>query len=474
MPVCVDVLCQSRFLYMALFRAVPTVARCPSRWLFSSKLPISPRSSFTRTGRCTAAKHVRHFAQKSKFEEHLEEIDVRKKSRSPWLLFHVAFWGFVALGVLDYDNKKRTSHGFMPCQLVAKVPVSTTASIFYLDPFPEGQKFWLWSATLALKADNADKMRKAWREGILWSVEVKQPQLQILRQYTPLPPSAVDDKEMRGFVKLLIRNEPGGEMSSYLHKLADKTDVDVRGPNHTFQPGDDVRQMVFFAGGTGIAPALQAAHALLGDHKVNRTVDPADLATRKLHILWANRTRSDCLGGHNDSAPGPLQPHQPKPQSPLQSKGTGFWTKLGFGSEPVHVPIEAAPVPVPAPSSTVVPDTIDTPKESNLIVRELEALKAKYPGQVTVDYYVDEENTWIDQNIVSKALARLNDREVSDVRDFLSPGQRQVLISGPPGFISYLAGPKIWADGMEQQGPLSGLIREALSNAHQDMTVWKI
>lgn len=473
MAFCVDVLYPSRFLYMALFWAVPTVARCPSRWLFSSILPISPRSSFTRTGRCTVAKHVRHFAQKSKFEEHLEEIDVRKRNLSPWSLFHAALWSIVALGVLDYYEKKHASHGFMPCKLVAKVPVSTTASIFYLDPFPEGQGYWLWRANLALKADNADKMRKAWREGTLWNIEVKQPQLQILRQYTPLPPSAVDDKEKKACVKLLIRNEPSGEMSSYLHKLADKTEVDVRGPNHTFQPGDDVRQIVFFAGGTGIAPALQAAHALLGDHKVNRTVDPADLATRKLHILWANRTRSDCLGGHNDSAPEPLQPHQPKPQSPPQSKGTGFWTKLGFVSEPVRVPIEPASVPVPTPSS-MVSETIDTPKESNLIVKELEALKAKYPGQVTVDYFVDEENTWIDMNTVSKALARLNDREVSDVRDIISSGQRQVLISGPPGFISYLAGPKIWANGMEQQGPVNGLIREALSSAHQDMTVWKI
>jgi hypothetical protein len=75
---------------------------------------------------------------------------------------------------------------------------------------------------------------------------------------------------------------------------------------------------------------------------------------------------------------------------------------------------------------------------------------------------------------VSKALSRLKDGETFDAQQSVSVGKRQVLISGPPGFISYLAGPKEWQDGKEQQGTLGGLISTALSKAPQDVTIWKI
>jgi hypothetical protein len=97
-------------------------------------------------------------------------------------------------------------------------------------------------------------------------------------------------------------------------------------------------------------------------------------------------------------------------------------------------------------------------------VKELEALKAQYPGQVTVEYFVDEESTFIGK------------RSILDFTNSatFSLGQRNrnmILISGPEGFISYMAGPKQWAQGMELQGPLQGIIKDL--NLH-GWAVWKL
>lgn len=510
---------------MALFRASPTLARCSSRVpFFSNTLVTTSTSTFIRRPRPFGANHIRH--KHSQLESDLQAEDWSKAFNSAGYRRAIYATALVVIGTLAYNtvSLRINSDGFMPCELVAKEPVSPTASIFYLDPDPNSAKYpnrlhEIFASEcsifdypkMAWKTNNAKKLRDAWKEGIMWSLEFKQPQLQIVRHYTPLPPSAVDEEGRKGCVKFLIREEPRGEMSSYLHNLkvtdavsdktktesvgvlktffmaiddmihlrpppklvdrnAGKTTLDVRGPNHDFYPGQGVRQIVYFAGGTGIAPVLQTAHALLGSHKANRMVDPADLATRKLHIFWANRTRSDCLGGYSDPVPELLHTDQ---QSLSQSQGAGFWTKLGFGAESKSVATETVSTAAPSPSLPAS-EKQHTPHEANLIVRELEALKDKYPGQVTVEYFVDEENTWIDKNVVSRALVRLKDGEISDTQNSMSSGRRQVMVSGPPGFIAYLAGPKVWYHGMEQQGPLGGLILGSLSSAPQNVRVWKI
>jgi hypothetical protein len=97
------------------------------------------------------------------------------------------------------------------------------------------------------------------------------------------------------------------------------------------------------------------------------------------------------------------------------------------------------------------------------MVRELEALKARYPGQVTVDYFVDEESSFIEK----KSITRFTDSASSHG----PPGGKMILVSGPEGFISYMAGPKLWAQGMELQGPLNGVIKEL---DLKDWAVWKL
>ncbi|KAL6243242.1 mitochondrial peripheral inner membrane protein [Rhinocladiella similis] len=394
-----------------------------------ARCPVRASSNLNHAAQSPALKINTRF--KSTILESTPDPSSRPKSRPSKRSVFVAAW--TALGVVAgwqiYNyNSKRDS--FVAYTLISKEPVSSTASIFHLEPKQPSSSFELY--------------KDAWRKGI-WNVHFKQPQLQIVRAYTPLPP--VDEGtglEKKDELRFLIRKDPHGEVSSYLHKLPVGAEIEMRGPNLEYELTPDVRQIVFFAGGTGIAPALQIAHALFEGHTDDHSSDSGQKGngkTKNLHILWASRTREDCAGGVSDAPPSEAVP--PKP------------TWSGLFSRPKAKPN-------PQPQSL----------EKGLIVKQLEALKEKYPGQVTVEYFVNAEDTWVDEDAVFKALSRFDDKEFSTAS--AAPGQRQILISGPPGFISYLAGPKEWRNGREEQGPVSRIVAHAISKNPHDVTVWKI
>ncbi|KIX09437.1 uncharacterized protein Z518_00517 [Rhinocladiella mackenziei CBS 650.93] len=346
----------------------------------------------------------------------------RSKPLFRQIVLGTCFGTAVLIGWQIYSFSRKGDY-FVSYSLVAKQPVSSTASIFHLQPRQDSANFELY--------------KDAWRRGI-WNVHFKQPQLQIVRAYTPLPPIDESAGEEEETLRFLIRNDPHGEVSSYLHKLPIGVEIAMRGPNWEYELTPEVRQVVFFAGGTGIAPALQIAHALLEGNKTEGDDNSRD---RKLHILWANRMREDCLGGVSDAPPAESVP--PKPT----------WSGLFSKSKPKPTP----------PVS----------QEKGLIVQELEALKKKYPGQVTVEYFVNAEDTWIDDDAVFRALSRFDDKDFTT--GYATPQeQRQILISGPPGFISYLAGPKEWKNGREEQGAVSKIVAHAISRNPHNVKVWKI
>jgi ferredoxin-NADP reductase len=310
---------------------------------------------------------------------------------------------------------------FTKYSLVSRTPVSATSSLFTLRPrYPS--------------SDNYDVYEDAWRKGI-WSVMFKQPQLQIGRDYTPLPTTAATslsvDEENEGYLRFFIRKDPFGEVSRYLHTLEPGADIEMRGPQIECEIPAETREILFIAGGTGIAPALQAGYSLL-----NRTT-----ATNRprIHIIWASRLRADCVGGVNDT---------PKVEASPSSRS---WFSGWFGSSSsskAHI-------------ESVAP--VSPGQESSLIVRELEALKSQYPGQITVDYYLDEENRFIGKNDLADFIEPIKSVE--------GPHRKLILVSGPEGFISYMAGPKVWAQGKELQGPLKGIIKEL---DPKGWAVWKL
>ncbi|KAL4914264.1 hypothetical protein BDW62DRAFT_190670 [Aspergillus aurantiobrunneus] len=303
---------------------------------------------------------------------------------------------------------------FTPYYLVSREPVSPTGSLFTLKP-PKSD------------GSNLEVYNCAWKTGI-WSVMFKQPQLQIGRDYTPLPSTSADGDDDE-CLRFFIRKDPFGEVSRYLHTLKLGAPIEMRGPRIECEIPSDTETILFIAGGTGIAPALQAGHALL--RRTDSTSRP------RIHILWANRQREDCKGGLNE------------PTGPSAETQMPWLARIFKPSKKVI-----------SPAHTEVQEHTET----SIVVRELEALKAQYPDQVTVEYFVDEENTFIGK----KSILDFTKTAVS------SSGARKrnlVLVSGPAGFISYMAGPKLWAQGMELQGPLQGLIKELNL---QDWAVWKL
>ncbi|EMD59321.1 hypothetical protein COCSADRAFT_41188 [Bipolaris sorokiniana ND90Pr] len=309
----------------------------------------------------------------------------------------------------DASDATLNPHTFTPYTLVSKEPVSSTSAIFTLRN--------------SNGVSDTESIKEVSKRSV-WSVQIKQPQLQIARAYTPLPRTTDSTKtgdDDLGGMRLLIRQETGGEVSTYLHRLPEQSTIELRGPNTELKLPRDIIEVIFLAGGTGIAPAMQVAQAL-----GRRTGS-------KMHILWANRKREECVGGvSNDSG-----------QDQYGQDRIGWWKSL-FGS-PVQEPL------VEPPSAT----------EKGAIVTELDTLKKRSEAAtkgLTVNYYVDEEKTFIQPGEVEQKIRRRREEA----------GSRLIIVSGPDGFIEYWAGRKLWANGTEIQGPLGGQL------SRMDLGEWRV
>jgi ferredoxin-NADP reductase len=302
-------------------------------------------------------------------------------------------------------------HDFTPYTLVDKQPVSSTSAIFTLR-----------SRNYGADIDTVKEVSKR----SVWSVQIKQPQLQIARAYTPLPPSrdgTNEDEEEPDDIRLLIRQEQGGEVSTYLHRLPEQSTVELRGPNTEFKLPREITEVIFLAGGTGIAPAMQVAQAL-GRRTGSR-----------MHILWANRRREECVGGISDD------------RGDTSAQNRVGWWKSFFGSSE----------PVAQASLTEGPGALT----KGVIVQELDALKKRSEAAtkgLSVNYYVDDERSFVQPNDIGKRTRRQREEN----------GSRLIIVSGPGGFIEHWAGKKVWAGGREVQGPLGGQLGK------MDLGEWKV
>jgi cytochrome-b5 reductase len=288
---------------------------------------------------------------------------------------------------------------FQPFTIISKEPVSSTSSIFTLRPGSQ---------------PSSDPYAHLWERGI-WSVEFKQPQLQIARSYTPLPPA--EPQSVPGDLRFLIRREHHGEVSTYLDRLRIGAIVDIRGPRVECEIPEDVSEVLFLAGGTGIAPALQVVYTLLDKRMGKET---------KIHVLWANRRREECTGGR-------------------RAIKSSWWS---WGRPTAE-------------------DTLSEPP--NRIVQELQGLERRFGGRVKVDYMVDEEGSFIGKSDVLKVTSGIL-KSIEGIKP-AQPGKKLLLISGPEGFINFYAGPREWEHGKLGQGPVGGLLGGLGLN---DWTVMKL
>ena len=149
-----------------------------------------------------------------------------------------------AIGIGAYIRSQQDSGSstlnpltFTKYTLISKDPVSSTGSIFtFKPPKPDG---------------NEEAYERAWRTGV-WSVMFKQPQLQIGRDYTPLPVTSTTGSEDDDVLRFFIRRDPFGEVSRYLHGLDLGSKVEMRGPKIERRIPPRTREVLFIAGGTAL------------------------------------------------------------------------------------------------------------------------------------------------------------------------------------------------------------------------------
>ncbi|EFX04826.1 cytochrome c mitochondrial import factor [Grosmannia clavigera kw1407] len=326
----------------------------------------------------------------------------------------VCIFGYVCYRSSSNDQTARGLNGesFAPFVVVGREPVSPTAVVLTLQP---GRMM-----SPAAREVTRTAIAEAWRRGSTWAVEAKQPQLQIAREYTPLPPREADNIDT---VRLFVRVVPGGEMSKYLVQRAVGDTVGLRGP----QLGLDVARrlspdggrVLFLAAGTGIAPALQAASAALRTDDTNKRNSSTSVT-----ILWANRMRQD----------GDGSPIMRDLQAMQQQYGHDRLQVHCFADEDRSFITEAA-----------VRESLGSPGErTSWWPWKQQQGNEKASGTT--------ETTFVPATSCQFHSTTALQRPV--------PGDRPnvLLVSGPDGFVSSWAGPKRWAGGQERQGPLGGVL----------------
>lgn len=374
--------------------------------------------------RCAAIRHL-NIAGLHQAQPHIKPSSAQTiVQQSTILSWRLALGAVIVLGTGVFIGYNRSNLKIRPrllkpevfsgFTLVSKEIASPTSSIFTLK-----------QTHSILSSDLSNVYSDAWMKGV-WSLQIKQPQLQIARSYTPLPPNQAD--ETLTSLCLLVRREPQGEVSTYLHRLHLGDTVELRGPHNEFEIPENVSNILFIAGGTGIAPALQVAHTLFESRKSRQLIP-------KLHILWANRGMEDSRGGISDTK-----------QSSIGN--LKYWKTWLWPSTKNHDFLETSQSP---------------------LVRKLEALKSSNNGNITVDYFVDELGSYITDDVLKQYFAR----HISKVPGAPSApnAKRLILISGPEGFIKHYAGPKVWARGQELQGPLGGTLKSIRPG---DWDIWKL
>ncbi|KAG8424562.1 mitochondrial peripheral inner membrane protein [Metarhizium acridum] len=346
-----------------------------------------------------------------------------KEARAfPSIFIAISLMGVATYYVLTpTSHKTLNSDSFIPYTITSRQPISPTSVIFTISPHQH-------DPSLPYLLPNS----KEWKYP-LWSVEFKQPEVQIARHYTPLPP-ADGENTQDGTLRFYIRAVGGGEMSNYLNRLGVGRDVFLRGPHTGFdvlKRLGEQKNVVFLAGGTGVVPGMQVAKAVLERD-----------TTASVELLWAVRKREEL-------------------QRCCQSGSARPWWNFWSAAAPTELTAEV--------------------EEPSAMGKQLAQMKAKYGERLAVRVAVDEERTHFTERDIGDALAsggrtlpgpgcQLHDQRLhvraSEFEDAGTkcqcspadkPGKNLLMVSGPDGFIAHYAGHKKWIGGTLTQGTVGGV-----------------
>ncbi|VUC24233.1 unnamed protein product [Clonostachys rosea] len=377
----------------------------------------------------------------------------RKKPRRSGRILAI---GLVFGGILYYyttspSSSKQTtlnSKTFVPYQITSREALSSSSFVISITPQnPDPNPPYLLPSS------------SGWRHP-LWSVEFKQPEVQISRHYTPLPPSPNSEEDKNGVLRFYIRAVGDGEMSNYLSRLRVGQDVWLRGPHVGFDLVNRLgasKSIVFLAGGTGIVPGMQAAQVALDGYQ-----------DTSVSLLWAVRKRQEVQA----AAPS--------------STGPCWWEFWKSGREPTELGVDV--------------------RDPGPVARQLAEMKARYGSRIDVQVVVDEEGSSFNLEHIRKALLQTTEgyqpsASVTGPRCFLHsqklheeasefesdsprcscaptegalPGKNLFIVSGPDGFVSHYAGSKVWQGGKHTQGPLGGIAAQIQSLEPRLASEWLV
>jgi cytochrome-b5 reductase len=174
---------------------------------------------------------------------------------------------------------------FQPVQLVARQAISSTSSILRFALPDSNQPLQLSTCACVLAGAMIDGIH-------------------VVRPYTPISTNA-----LVGHVDFLIKSydnfDQKGTMSRYLHQVdIGSTDISFRhiAPNVKIQAPFSQKHIIMLAGGTGIAPMLQALHAILGSKTTTAAPSSSPLIQRSTHhqpkvtLLYGSQNSQDILG----------------------------------------------------------------------------------------------------------------------------------------------------------------------------------
>ncbi|KAK0720000.1 hypothetical protein B0H67DRAFT_455943, partial [Lasiosphaeris hirsuta] len=340
---------------------------------------------------------------------------------------------------------------FVPFKIVSREQASPTSFIITVEPRYKRRPF---HASISV-------LEEAWEHG-LWSVEIKQPQLQVARNYTPLPSSSSEEERVdinRGYLRFLIRRMDGGEVSTYLSKLQVGEIVELRGPHLGF----DVRtrlgnadRVVFLAGGTGIAPALQTARVLL-DHEA-----PGFTRKPSMSIVWANRQRADCSRCEILSLPSRNLPSG----VPLANAITSLLAemKLRHGNNlNISCTVDDEGTSI---NPATITDAANPPSATTAPSSKWPSWLWSQPKTPTTTTNCPSVNTAACPSHSQPLLASKDGHDRAGIEckcqdsdgHPIPGGKNLLMVSGPDGFISTFAGAKTWGNGIEMQGAVGGVV----------------
>ncbi|KAF8165019.1 hypothetical protein B0H34DRAFT_687447 [Crassisporium funariophilum] len=97
--------------------------------------------------------------------------------------------------------------------------------------------------------------------GPIWSVYIKDDDIQVERPYTPLQGIDAD-----GQMLFWVKKYPNGEVGRWLHSKNSGDEIELRGPIKTWSyKEDEWDEIVMISGGTGITPFVQLFHNVISN-----------------------------------------------------------------------------------------------------------------------------------------------------------------------------------------------------------------